>query len=74
MTYQLAWKRSNGLPSRMPVADGRCAATVPAFTVPAAISTSWVATEISPPPSTASIGNPMASASTDSDGPKEWAM
>ena len=52
------------------MAIGRWAATVPALTVPAAISTSCVATATSPPGSMESIGSPMASASADSDGPK----
>ena len=61
MQYHVALKERNASPPRRADTVIRWAATVPAGTVPAAISTSLVAMATSPVDSTESTGMPNAS-------------
>ncbi len=68
--YHMARKHSTGRPSRIPDTVIRCAATVPASRVPAAIRTARRAVATSPLASRESSGIESASATSCNDGPK----
>ena len=70
VTYQVARNCSSSCPSRIPDTVVRCAATVPASIVPAAMRVVVVATATSPSAVTSSSGTDRASATSRSDGPK----